>query len=256
MTLRPPIAGRRLSALAAAVAVVGCAGAAAPPPGRELLVFTRTIGFRHDSIPAAIAAVRQLAAAEGLEVRATEDPAAFTAEGLKAVAAVVFLHTEGDVLDGAGQAALQAYVRGGGGFLGIHSASDTFHGWAWYQDLVGARFAQHPAVQPAVLVREDLVHPATEPLPTRWGRTDEWYDFLASPRGRVHVLLSVDEATYQGGHMGADHPIAWCHAFEGGRAAYTALGHTVESWSEPLLLAHVRGALRWVAGLAPGDCRP
>jgi len=233
----------------------GCSGKAAPGNGPRLLVYTRTLGFRHDSIPAALAAVRDIAAREHLDVVATEDPAVFRPDQLRGISAVVFLLTTGEVLDPAGQDALQAYVRGGGGFLGIHSAADTGHEWPWYLDLLGAEFVRHPAIQPAALVREDAVHPATASLPARWLRIDEWYDFRASPRGRVRVLLSIDETSYQGGGMGSDHPMAWCHLFEGGRSAYTELGHTVESWSEPLFLEHVRGALRWAAGLTQGDCR-
>jgi type 1 glutamine amidotransferase len=220
------------------------------------LVYTRTLGFRHDSIPAAIAAIRDLAAQDSLTVVATEDPTRFRPGRLRDVAVVVFLQTTGEVLDKPGQDALQEHIRGGGGFLGIHSAADTGHAWPWYLDMLGAEFVSHPAIQPAALVRQDAVHPATASLPGRWTRTDEWYNFRASPRGRVRVLLSIDETSYQGGAMGGDHPMAWCHQFEGGRSAYTALGHTIESWSEPLFLAHVRGALRWAAGLAPGDCSP
>ncbi|HEY6003475.1 MAG TPA: ThuA domain-containing protein [Anaeromyxobacter sp.] len=251
----PPF--RRPAAWLGVACLLGAATAAAcADDRREVIVYTRTLGFRHASIPAAVAAMKRAAAAEGLSVRVTESPTAFTPEALRRAAAVVFLLTTGEVPDARGQEALQAYVRAGGGFLGVHSAADTGHAWPWYLDLVGAEFLSHPPVQPAVLVREDGAHPATADLPERWSRTDEWYDFRASPRGRVHVLLSIDEASYQGGLMGADHPMAWCHVFEGGRAAYTALGHTAESWSEPLFLAHVRGALRWVAGLAEGDCAP
>jgi type 1 glutamine amidotransferase len=243
------------SALALAFAL-GCSGkpAAEVPSGPYLIVYTRTLGFRHDSIPAALAAVKQMAASDGLAVVATEDPALFTPDNLRRASAVVFLLTTGEVLDAPGQAAFQAYMQSGGGFLGVHSAADTGHQWPWYLQMLGAEFVTHPAVQPAVLVREDAVHPATAPLPDRWTRTDEWYDFRASPRGSVHVLLSIDETTYQGGGMGPDHPMAWCHLFEGGRSAYTAPGHTVESWSEPLFLEHVHGALRWAAGLVPADC--
>jgi type 1 glutamine amidotransferase len=227
-----------------------------PQPHPTALVYTRTLGFRHDSIPAALAAIRDIAAQQGLTVVATEDPIEFRRGRLRDVAVVVFLHTTGEVLDKAGQDALQEYIRGGGGFLGIHSAADTGHAWPWYLDMLGAEFVSHPAIQSATLVREDAAHPATAGLPDRWARTDEWYNFRASPRGRVRVLLSIDETSYQGGAMGRGHPMAWCHEFEGGRSAYTALGHTIESWSEPLFLAHVRGALRWAAGLAPGNCSP
>ncbi|TMB26732.1 MAG: ThuA domain-containing protein [Deltaproteobacteria bacterium] len=246
------------AALTAALGAAGCASgtvtADAGASQADLVVYTRTLGFRHESIPAALAAVRDLASREGLSVLATEDPSAFTPDRLRGVKAVVFLHTTGEVLDKAGQDALQAYIRGGRGFLGVHSAADTGHNWPWYLQLLGAEFVSHPAIQAAALVRQDTAHPATTSLPDRWTRTDEWYNFRASPRGRVHVLLSIDETSYQGGAMGADHPMAWCHEFEGGRSAYTELGHTTESWSEPLFLAHVRGALRWAAGIQPGDC--
>jgi len=248
------------ASLTVAVGAAGCAsGTVTADAGAlhpDLVLYTRTLGFRHESIPAAVAAMRDLAGRDGLTVLVTEDPATFTADHLRGVRAVVFLHTTGEVLDPAGEAALQGYLRGGGGFLGIHSAADTGHDRPWYLQLAGAEFVRHPAIQTAALVRQDAVHPATASLPGRWTRIDEWYDFRASPRGRVHVLLSIDETSYQGGAMGADHPMAWCHEFEGGRSAYTALGHTVESWSEPLFLAHLRGTLRWTAGLSPGDCSP
>ena len=251
-----------LAAVALAATVAACSSgagtadlsvAAPSPSSRTALVYTRTLGFRHDSIPAALAAIRDIAAREGLTVVATEAPNEFRRGRLRDVALVVFLHTTGEVLDKPGQDALQEYLRGGGGFLGIHSAADTGHAWPWYLDMLGAEFVSHPAVQPAALVREDAAHPATAGVPDRWARTDEWYNFRASPRGHVRVLLSIDETSYQGGAMGKDHPMAWCHEFEGGRSAYTALGHTIESWSDPLFLAHVRGALRWTAGIAAGD---
>ncbi|HYD39241.1 MAG TPA: ThuA domain-containing protein [Anaeromyxobacter sp.] len=212
-----------------------------------VLVFSRTADYRHDSIPAATEALARLADADGLHAAATEDPADLSPERLARAAAVVFVSTSGEVLDRRAHDALQAYVRAGGGFLGIHGASASNYGWPWYQALVGAAFTQHPAEQAADVVREDARHPATSALPDRWRWTDEWYDFQASPRAHVRVLLSVDETTYEGGGMG-DHPISWCHDFEGGRSFYTALGHSIASWSDPLLLAHVRGALRWVAG--------
>jgi cytochrome c len=254
-----------LVAVALSATIAACSSGAAPAdvpvaadtqPHLTALVYTRTLGFRHDSIPAALGAVRDIAAHEGLTVIATEDPGEFRRGRLRGVAVVVFLHTTGEVLDKGGQDALQEYIRGGGGFLGIHSAADTGHAWPWYLDMLGAEFVSHPAIQSATLVRQDAAHPATAGLPDRWARTDEWYNFRASPRGRARVLLSIDETTYQGGAMGPDHPMAWCHEFEGGRSAYTALGHTIESWSEPLFLAHVRGALRWAAGIAPGSCSP
>ncbi len=219
-----------------------------------VLVFTRTTGFRHDSIPDAIAAVRRIASENGLAVDATEDPSAFTDANLAPYRAVLFLLTTGDVLDDEQQDAFERWIRAGGGWVGVHSASDTEYDWPFYGDLVGAYFAGHPEIQPAALRVEDRVHPATAALPEVWPRTDEWYNFRANPRPSVHVLATLDESTYSGGSMGADHPIAWCHEIAGGRAFYTAGGHTRESYAEPLFLAHLTGGILWAAGLEPGYC--
>ena len=220
----------------------------------RVLVFSRTVGFRHPSIPAGVAAIRRLGEEHGFAVDATEDVGRIRDGALARYRALVFLSTTGDFLDGAGQDALRRFVERGGGWVGVHAASDGEFGWPWYGELVGAWFARHPEVQPATIHVADRDHPATAALPANWKRTDEWYDFRTNPRGKVHVLATVDESTYRGGGMGADHPIAWCHTVVGGRAFYTALGHTTESFSEPLFLDHLLGAIRWTAGLAPGDC--
>lgn len=211
------------------------------------LVFTKTEGFRHPSIPNGLAAFRALGAEHGFAVDATEDAAAFHPDTLARYAAVVFLNTSGDVLDATGQTALQAFVRSGGGFVGVHAASDTEYDWPWYGGLVGAYFDGHPEPQTATVVVADVAHPSTAGLPARWERYDEWYNFRAPPEG-VTILARLDEATYEGGTMGADHPIAWNHAYDGGRAWYTAGGHTAESYAEPLFRAHLLGGLLWVAG--------
>jgi hypothetical protein len=209
----------------------------------RLLLYTRTTGYRHASIPAGAAALRGIG---GYSVDATEDPAAFRPRKLRDYAAVVFLSTSGAVLDDAGREALAGYLAAGGAWLGIHGASTTEYDWPWFGDLAGARFDQHPPVQPGVITVEDGDHPATGHLGPTWARSDEWYAFTANPRPRVHVLLTVDEASYQGGTMGADHPVAWCHERLGGRSFYTALGHTPESFAESAFLAHLRGALSWL----------
>jgi type 1 glutamine amidotransferase len=219
-----------------------------------VLVFTRTTGFRHDSIPDAIAAVRSIGSDGGLAVDATEDPSAFTDANLAPYRVVLFLLTTGDVLDDDQQAAFERWIRAGGGWAGVHSASDTEYDWPFYGELVGAYFAGHPEIQPATVRVEDRIHPSTAALPEVWLRTDEWYSFRANPRQSVHVLATVDESTYSGGSMGADHPIAWCHEFDGGRAFYTGGGHTRESYTEPLFVAHLTGAIRWAAGLEAGYC--
>ena len=137
--------------------------------------------------------------------------------------------------------------------MGIHSASDTEYDWAWYGRLVGAYFAGHPQIQRATVRIEDRGHASTEGLPATWERTDEWYNFRRNPRGNVHVLATLDEGTYSGGTMGDDHPIAWCQTIDGGRSWYTAMGHTSESYAEPLFHLHLLGGIKSAAGVA-GSC--
>jgi cytochrome c len=226
-----------------------------PPRAARVLVLSKTAGFRHASIPAGVAAIRRLGERNGFAVDATEDAGRFSGDGLKPYRAVVFLSTTGNFLDTAAErTALQHFVERGGGWVGIHAAADAERGWPRYEELVGARFARHPAVQPATIHVTDRNHPATASLPAVWHRTDEWYDFDHNPRARVHVLATVDGATYRGGGMGPDHPIAWCHTVGAGRSFYTALGHTTESFSEHLFLDHLLGAIRWASGLEPGNC--
>jgi type 1 glutamine amidotransferase len=230
--------------------------ASGPPAtgsGYRVLVFSETAGFRHDSIAAGAQALRELGAANGFTVAATGDSTAFTAGNLRQYAAVVFLNTTGDVLDAAQQAAFEAYIRGGGGYVGVHAAADTEYRWPFYAELVGAYFARHPAVQRADVRVVDRDHPATAHLPATWTRTDEWYDFRAAPRG-ARVLATLDESSYSGGGMGADHPHAWCRAYAGGRSFYTGGGHTKEAYGEPDFRAHLLGAVRYAAGRADARC--
>jgi len=218
------------------------------PGSVSLLVFSRTVEYRHESIPAGIQALSALAAAHGWALSATEDAAQFSDAGLADYDAVIFLSTSGDVLDDAEQAAFERFIRAGKGFIGIHSASDTEYDWPWYGGLVGAYFREHPSIQPAEIVVLDRAHPATAALPNPWRRSDEWYAFQKNPRPNVQVLLALDESSYDPGSAGmnGDHPIAWCHEYDGGRAFYTALGHTSASFSEPLFLGQLEGAVAWV----------
>lgn len=221
--------------------------------GRDLLVFTRTAGYRHESIEAGVAALTELAGAAGVRLRASEDPADLTAPALRGLAAVVFLNTSGEILAAPHRAGLTGFLRSGGGFAGVHCAAATETTWPLYGRMLAARFARHPDVQPATIRVADPDHPATSHLSDPWRRTDEWYDFERAPAG-VRVLLRVDEGSYTGGGMGAEHPIAWCHEFGGGRVFYTALGHTVSAYAEPELRQHLWGGITWV--LAPGRSEP
>jgi type 1 glutamine amidotransferase len=223
----------------------------------RVLVFSRTLGFRHKSIPDGIAALREIGAGRW-ETDATEDASAFTPGNLARYRAVVFLSTTGNVLDAGQQQALEGFVRAGGGWVGIHAAADTEYEWPWYGRLAGAWFLGHPKIQPATVRVEDRSHPSTSMLPEQWVRTDEWYSFRRNPRADVHVLATLDERTYDPERtpMGADHPVAWFHEFEGGRSWYTAGGHTAESFREPLFREHLRGGIEWAIGPARASGAP
>ena len=240
-------------------------------PRFRALIFSKTAAFRHtECIPSATVAIAQMAVRHDFHLDATENAAAFTDTGLAQYDVVIFLCTTGDVLNVTQQAAFERYIRAGGGYAGIHSASDTEYDWPFYGALVGAYFRDHPGVagvnaqfQTATIRVEDRGTAATEDLPRRWVREEEWYNFRTNPRDDVHVLLSVDESTYDprgysvpgGSPPMGDHPISWCRRYEGGRSFYTALGHRGAYWSEPLLLAHVLGGIEMAAGAADFDCR-
>jgi len=251
----PRTAGWRWLMVTCAVlaAATNRGGSAEPTDARfKALAFSKTTGFRHDSIPQGIDAIAKLGAEHRFAVDSTEDAAHFSDEILARYKVVVFLNTTGDVLDASEKAAFERYVRSGGGFVGVHSASDTEYQWPWYGRLVGAYFASHPAIQRATIRIANPNHASTKSLPALWERTDEWYNFRTNPRGKVQVLATLDETTYSGGTMGADHPIAWCQQMDRGRSWYTAMGHTAESYAEPLFLLHLLGGIESVAGVAAG----
>jgi cytochrome c len=235
-----------------AVALPLTAGAQQQP---RVLVFSKTAGFRHSSIPDGIAAIRKLGAENGFAVDATEDATAFTSKNLARYRAVVFLSTTGDVLDAAQQDDFERYIQAGGGYVGIHSATDTEYDWPWYGRLAGAWFNGHPNnpnVRQGTFRVLDKGHPSTEGLPDRWERTDEFYNFKSIDPG-IHVLVDIDEKSYQGGTNGDHHPMSWYHDFDGGRAWYTNMGHTEATFSEPLFLKHLLGGLRYAIGTGTID---
>jgi cytochrome c len=258
--MAPPRTSRRAALAASATlaltllsllgAAASCHVAAGQPAAAyapfKVLVFAKTTGYRHDSIPAGIQAIKDLGAANKFSVDATEDDSRFTDSNLAQYATVVFLSTTGDpVGTQAEKEAFQRYIEHGGGFVGVHAAADSGYNWAWYGRLVGAYFAQHSAIQPALLKVEDSVHPATQGPPSSFTHTDEWYDFQINPRGSVHVLTSVHGNSY---------PATWCHSYDGGRAFYTAVGHTTDSYSEANFLHLLLGGILSTAGAALADC--
>ena len=237
----------------------------------RVLIFSKTAAFAHDSIPAGIAAIKLLGTQNHWQVDSTTDDTMFRDDILSHYQAVIFLSTTGDVLNDTEQAAFQRYIEAGNGYVGIHSATDTEYGWAWYGQLTGAYFRNHPDGTPTATVKvEDTTDPSTQGLPASWVRTDEWYNFQTNvnpvsggggtdydPRNSagIHVLLTVDESTYaeNDGSDGVDddHPISWCHKYDGGRAWYTAMGHTQASYSEAGFLSHISAGISEAAGYTP-----
>ncbi|PYO76511.1 MAG: hypothetical protein DMD63_14310 [Gemmatimonadetes bacterium] len=216
----------------------------------RVLVFSKTAGFRHSSIGVGIGAVKKLGQENGFSVDATEDAGAFTSKNLALYRAVVFLNTTGDVLDNAQQDDFERYIQAGGGYVGIHSATDTEYDWPWYGRLAGAYFNGHPNnpnVRKATFRVLDKSHPSTQGFPDRWDREDEFYNFK-SIDPTIHVLVDIDEKSYEGGTNGDHHPMSWYHDFDGGRAWYTNMGHTEATFSEPLFLRHLLGGLRYAMG--------
>jgi uncharacterized protein len=213
----------------------------------KILVFSKTLGFRHASITDGLKAIQKLGSENNFLVDTTTNAAYFTDNILKQYKAVVFLSTTGNVLNTTQQTAFERYIETGGGFAGVHSATDTEYDWPWYNRLVGAYFLNHPSPQTAVVVVKDKNHPSTSMLPDRWQRFDEWYNFKSIQPG-IRVLATLDETTYQGGSHGTNHPIAWYHEMGCGRSWYTALGHTSASYTEPLFLQHLLGGIKYAIG--------
>jgi cytochrome c len=234
-----------IALLALAFVLPSCTTNDIPP---RILIFSKTEGFRHDCIPTATAALRKLCLSHGIAVDTTEDAEDFNAKNLRRYNAVIFLCTTGDVLTPAQETDFERYIQAGGGYVGIHSATDTEYGWTWYGGLVGGYFNGHPAQQNATLRIENHEHLATKHLPgNTWTRFDEWYNFK-NLNPNVKLLLSLDEHSYEGGTNGEHHPASWYQAYDGGRAFYTALGHTKESYSEDNFMQHVLGGIRYAIG--------
>jgi type 1 glutamine amidotransferase len=213
----------------------------------NVLIYSKTKGYRHNSIPEGIEAFQRLGIENDINIVVTEDSSMFVPDTLQRYAAVVFLNTTGNVLSTAQEDAFKNYINHGGGFMGVHAAADCEYGWPWYGQLVGAYFKSHPKQQNAKLNVVDRTNIATKQLPELWERYDEWYNYK-SLEPDIHVLVKLDEKSYTGGENGDNHPISWYHDFDGGRSFYTGLGHTKESYKEPLLLKHLLGGLKYAIG--------
>jgi len=164
----------------------------------NVLVFTKTRGFRHDAIPAATAAFKKLAKENKWKIEFSEDSTIFTKQKLAKINVLVFLLTTGDILNEEQQQAFQKFIQSGGGFVAVHTGTDTEYKWPWYGELVGAYFIGHPPTQQANLIIEDRTHPSTKHMKkdtVLW--KDEFYSFNKNPRQNVKVLINLDESSFK-----------------------------------------------------------
>ena len=225
---------------------------------KGILIFSKTNGFRHGSIEPGIQAIKKVGAEKGWDVRATENGAIFKKNYLDLFKVVIFLSTTSDVLTADQKRDFEAFVENGGGYVGIHSASDTEHDWGWYDSLLGTHFKSHTLIPKhlaqAMLITEERNHPATRHLPSYWNKVDEWYNFKKNIRGKknIEVLLSINEGSYLSvwpKGMGEDHPISWTSKMAKGRMFYTGMGHTADTFSDSNSLLHIIGGIQWAGKL-------
>ncbi len=221
----------------------------------KVLLFTKTMGFHHESILEGVTAIKKLGERHFFDVDWHEDPARFSDQNLANYDVVIFLNTTGDILNADQQKAFENFIKKGKGFVGIHSATDTEYDWDWYTKLVGRSFKIHPVIQSARLKFTENKFPGLEGFKeTNWW-TDEWYDFQPEKATDLKYILAVDETTYnpkvKWGEKSSDgmgfHPIAWYHDYDGGRAFYTALGHMPLVYSDAAFLNHVYAGIVYAA---------
>lgn len=215
----------------------------------EVLVFTKTAGYHHESIKEGVEALVNLGLDHDFVVDTTSDASIFHIDSLSEYHVVVFLNTSGDILNDEQKNHFIQYIQNGGGFVGVHAATDTEYNWEWYGNLVGGYFLSHPAIQPAQLVKANTKFPAIDFMPDTITRVDEWYDFKwLSPN--IKPILYLNPDSYNGSVMDTtEHPIAWYQMYDGGRSFYTGLGHTKESYtSDTLFLEHLLKGILWAGG--------
>ncbi len=216
----------------------------------QILVFTKTMGYRHKSIEKGVETLKILGKANSFSITQTEDSLQFNETNLKKYDLVLFLSTTMDVLGPEQEQAFKNYINNGGNYMGIHAACDTEYDWPWYGKLVGAYFTSHPNdpnVREAKMKVVNRQHLSTSHLKDSWVRNDEWYNYKnISPD--LEVLIYLDETSYEGGTNGDNHPIAWVQEFDGGRVFYTGGGHTEESYVEPDFQKHLVGGINYCLG--------
>ena len=219
----------------------------------HVLVFTKTEGYRHESISSGLKMLYDLSKKQNWVITATENAQLLRDDFLATFDVAVFINPTGNAICDAGKAAFEKWMDSGKGFVGIHSATDFEYDWEYYGNLCGAYFKTHPASQEATIVFENTDHPAMKPFKGMKSYTtfDEWYTFKENPRPNVNVLATLDENSIKqfsndNFRMG-DHPIIWFHEKNGVRSFYTGLGHTHEAFQDKLIVEHIKNAINWAA---------
>jgi type 1 glutamine amidotransferase len=222
----------------------------------KVLIVTTTNGWHHESLHAGVVALKEMANRNLFDAVLWEDPNGFTDNYLKQFGAVIFLNTTGNIFNPEQQKVFERFIQSGKGYVGVHSASDTEYDWEWYTKLVGRMFHIHPAIQTAKLQVLDATFPGLQGFAQGKLWTEEYYEFSEAKTPGLHVILSVDESSYnpkvqwgdkKGVGMGKVHPMAWYHNYDGGRAFYTALGHLPTNFSNEAFLDHLYAGIFWAA---------
>jgi type 1 glutamine amidotransferase len=234
----------------------------AAPPKRKVLYLTHSAGYKHPVLPVSEQVFKEIGERSGaFEATITQDCSLLTRDVLKSYDAVVFYTTGELPITEEQKAAFLDFIKSGKGFVGVHSATDTFYKWAEYGELIGGYFDGHPWHQEVGVNVEDQRHPATKHLGASFRITDEIYQFKNYSRDRIHVLLSLDASSVDLTKKGVnrtdkDFALAWRRTYGRGRVFYTALGHRPEVWHDERFQKHLLGGLRWAMGDEKGDASP
>jgi type 1 glutamine amidotransferase len=238
-----------------AAAILAASPARAPQAdaGARVLYVTHSAGFKHDVVPESEKVLTDLGQRHGFAVTIERDASRITAETLRPYGAVVFYTTGELPWSDRQKADFMTWLKSGRGFVGIHSATDTFYEWPEYGRMIGGYFDEHPWHEEVTLKVEDRTFPATRHLGATWTLTDEIYQFRNYSRANTHVLLSLDTGSVDLTKKGVkrtdgDFAIAWHHPWGQGRVFYTALGHRPEVWQSDAYQKHLAGGLRWALG--------
>ena len=220
----------------------------------RVLYVTQSAGFKHQVLPLSEEILPQIGTrANAFETTVAHDVSGITADNLKNYDAVVFYTTGELPMTDEQKAAFMEFVRGGKGFVGIHSATDTFYKWADYGTLVGGYFNDHPWHKEVTVRVEDRTSPATRHLPASFTLNDEIYQFKDWSRSDVHVLLSLDPSSVdltlpRVKRTDKDFALAWTKNVGKGRMFYTALGHEPAVWQDERFQQHLVGGIKWAIG--------